>query len=226
MPVRLRSDSEAPAADPAVVKRLHALNPSLYVVWKRYRIDCREGPNQGRYLIAERGPFAGRPIPFENGGGRWMVFSYTDKGNLYLFTVQGGDWPWEEIPAGHFAPLDQRTPDKLLLDAARIMSPEELAQTIEDRRQYRTDKLRKLLEEIKDENLKQNKRKIGEVLEHGLTRGDEGYRDPRIFSYDGQGQSRGTRNETIRTTAEEDGYEIVDVRREMERARRAADQAR
>jgi predicted Zn-ribbon and HTH transcriptional regulator len=242
MPDLLRDDGGAPAKNEGVLRALKAINPHLYVAWKNFRFD----PNTGRYLIYARGRDVGQPVPWPNGGGRWCVFTKNDAGIHFLFAHMA-------MPAGEFLPLDDRICERLLLDAARFMSPEEIMSLREDSQIRHRDKLRAVMDDIYWENIKRNRRKGEEALaiDPNTTRwtckecGYDGpptvgvlygvptpactkcgstdmtdmpVRDAKIFSYPGQ-ENRATRLRSVEKTAEEDGWEIVDVQQEMKRAR-------
>jgi hypothetical protein len=242
MPDLLRDDGGAPAKDQGIVRALRAINSHLRVSWKRFRFD----PRTGRYLIFERGRYAGEPVPWPNGGGRWCVFVKNDLGVHFLFAHM-------TMPDGDFLPLDDRLCVRLLMDAARHMSPEEIVSLREDAEIHTRDKLRSVMDDIYWENIKQNRRKAEEALAtdptrvtwHCLSCGYDGaptvgsklgvpapacsrcgstgmtdmpVRDPRVFSYPGQ-ENRATRLATVERSAEEDGWELVNVKKEMQRAR-------
>lgn len=205
----LRSDSDAPTIDMSVLARLRSVNPDLFVIWKRYRIDYQTG----RYLIVEKGPERGNPVPWPYGGGRWLVCIRNLHGSHVLFPV------FDPEDGESYAPIDHRVVDRLLMDAAKFMSPEEIAATLESQQEVRTEKLRNHLKLLQEENFQRNKKKILEVLDgDNIRRLDVPRREPKIFGYGGQ-VSRITRGETIERSAEEDGWDLVDIKKEMEKAR-------
>jgi hypothetical protein len=242
MPDLLRDDGGAPAKDEGVLRALRAINPHLHVAWKRFRFDVKTG----RYLIVARGKDAGEPVPWPNGGGRWCVFVKNDEGVHFLFAHMS-------MPEGEFLPLDDRLCQRLLLDAARFMSPEEIVSLREDAELRHRDKLRGVMDDIYVENINRNRKKGEEAMQvdpnttrwHCLACGHDGaptvtsmggvpmsqctrcgstdmsdmpVRDPKIFSYPGQ-ENRATRLSTVQKSAEEDGWELVNVKEEMKRAR-------
>lgn len=203
---RITSDSDAPAVEPSVTRRLRSIHPGLKPVWKRYRLDYFTG----NWLIAEQGEFSGRPVPWDFGGGRWVMCLENSQGFHLVFVVRDED--------GRYMPLDHRVCDRLVLDAfmSARHKPDELAAIISDSGMVRTDSLRAKLTDLREQFTRANRRKFEEVLEgDNMTRGESPSRSARIFSYNGQPIRRTSRDDAIELTPEEKGYEVPDWKKEI-----------
>ena len=187
----IRSDAGGPSPDPAVVAALKRIEPGLYAVWRNHLFDVQTG----RDIVA----VGNKKIRWP----RWHIYLSKDGQDHHLFMVEDDE--------RNFLPLDQRVPKKILADAGRHMTPDQIEDMLrrsEEDRKFRAEQ--DLLRDHAEFNY-DNKHKIEEVF-HGknLEKGpSQNTRDQTIVSYTGQ-PIRSSGWDNIPTTAKEEGWVGVD----------------
>jgi hypothetical protein len=188
------------------LEALYRIDRNICVAWSEYFLDRTVSPPTP--LIAR-----GSPILW----GRWHVFLKAPGRLIHMFQHQ--TMPQDENGVPEFLPLDMGVVDRILSDLGRHMNADEIWNFYQDSTLRDRMLKQERFKNLRLDELKANKSKIAEVLE-----GDNAElpanpnamaRDKKIYSYGGQGSSRGTSNNTIPTTIEERGWEKPDYAKEI-----------
>lgn len=206
-----RSDSGGPSIEPSVLRRLRCISPGLKAVWRNYRFDAF---NPDVPLHAERGEFAGKPVPWPGGWGRWIMFHQAPgKRAEFLFVVQRKD--------GRFFPLDGRVCNQLAGDLARQMKPEQIAEYMQQIDEDSRRALKKRLEELQGDTFAANPQKVRQALESVNRKGESDApsrrgRAAKAIIYPGMdSHASSAERGQIPTTPKEEGWELPDVKEEL-----------
>lgn len=180
--MRFYRESDAPALDLGVQRRLRRLDENLEVTWSIWELH----PMTSWPLETDEGARIRIREPDGKPSGRWYLWSRT--GERWYYVRQYKDF-------GHAQVLE------LERDPARTMSPAQIFGMGLDRREREIEKGTDDFHELKSDVRKANKSRIRDALDGNL-----GRRQARIASYDGQSK-RATPGE-INMDRDEDGWEI------------------
>lgn len=241
----LRNDPDAPRVPKSFRDKLRAISPHLRIVWKRYRFDPKtgrywiieRGPEIGRPVPWPGG--GGRwCVMVANDAGVHFLFAHMDE--------EGGFLPLDDrlierllLDAARCA-----TPSEIasLLEDSRLRRTARLRKRLDELQTENFKRNRGKIREVMDGGLARvewhcqacgcDDPPVGSriVSAAGMPRPtpvcrrcgsnrltNMPTRDPKIVSFPGQ-RSRVTRLGTVEKSAEEAGWDLVDVNKEMERA--------
>jgi len=193
--VELYTDTDAPAIDIGVLKRLKRLDPRLRITFSRYAINyLTSRPSMIHNWDYDTCPDSSTRIHRRNGAAYLLDPAY------HLWS-QGGDGRWRHVQAypaeGGFT---DRHVKALEGDVARRFTISEILDRRERARQAAKEKAERDHKEERRDILNANQSRIRDLLD-----GKTGTRQAKIMSYGGQGK-RGTPG-TVRMDDREDGWE-------------------
>ena len=172
---------DGPSVDPAVLRALHDVDPSIYPVWRNWQPDLVTGAP----LLTEDGERLWNP--------RWWIVKICRDGvHRQLFSVQF---------------FDYRVPYRIKSDVARHLSASQIEQRIDDA-QASAEKMEAAQREgdVAD-FVAANRSKLGTVFDGDNLKRPAEKRDAKIFSYDGIA-NRTTGRDAIMPSAKEAGWEM------------------
>ena len=204
-----RADSGGPSIEPSVLRRLRSISPGLRTIWRNHRWDPFD-PDHA--LITKSGPGTGEPVPWQMGGGRFLMFHDAGKGCVeFLFVIQ--------TRSGAYHPVDHRVCDRLVADLARTMTPSQIVDYAEQLDVKSRLRLKEKLDDLNLQKFSQNPRKVREAMESigtGREAAIEHTRSPAAIFYPGMDSHESSaERRQIPLTPSEEGWELPDVKKEL-----------
>ena len=182
--------------DSSIIRELKALDPGLFPHFSEYELDKATGSP----LLTAGGIPILRP--------RWSIWQEDPKtGQMYfLFYHEDVNKPEADRT---FLPLDMRAVDRIRQDLGRQgFSPKQVADMMMNSQKAWRDKREADMQDLREEVLKANKRKITEAMESMDGREGDASRDAKTFSYAGQTTRTSGAERKIEKSDKELGWEL------------------